>query len=112
MRYLILLLLLSLSLPAKALTLQGYCSNTKGVIGVVASHHVIGQIIPGSPAEAAGLRKGDKILNYSAIEGDALTFSHLIVRRGSVKFEVDVLRLPEGDVYGHKADKTTVRDMD
>jgi membrane-associated protease RseP (regulator of RpoE activity) len=108
-------------LSATAVALQDLLTNTKktiegGVVGVMndAKTLAITSVVPGSPAERAGLRVGDKIVQIgdqtitsneqagTMLRGEPGTDVTVTVLRGSESIPVTVKRAPWVEVYGKR----------
>ncbi len=104
------LLFLTVS-PALALTIKGKVAYNQGCTGarVSRSSNGISSVVKNSPAEAAGLRKGDIVISSEGTKGTLDMIGppgevcHLVIRRkinGSEEIiKVDVVRAEQGVVY-------------
>lgn len=90
----------------KWLTLESGATNLYGEIGVMInrqSRQII-RVRKISPAATAGLLKKDIIVSADGhesidyIDGMAYTTVHLVIKRGSDQFEVDIERAPKSEV--------------
>ncbi len=98
-----------LASPVQAMTLDGSVEHTdvEGRIGVrISGAGHIGKVHAGSPAEAAGLRKNDKVIlvdghknHIDKISGEPGTTVELEVKRGSDRMTVVVERVDLRKIY-------------
>lgn len=90
-----------------AILLSGHVSCKQGCVGAVVSKssHGISRIIPGSPAEIWGLKKGDIILEadgvkgHSHLTGEPYQIINVKYSRDGVQYSVDMIRFGVDEVY-------------
>lgn len=90
-----------------SLTLNGYISNSHGLIGIqVARDGGIIKVWKISPAHEAGLVKGDTVLyangvkGIDEIDGDSGSVVHLLLKhKDGIVFSKDIVRVPREQIH-------------